>query len=89
LALPAITEETLVLAHGAVNAVNGQFSVDSSGAANGWPAIQTLNASSPFWDYFQLIYFGVAKAGVMGISNGPVKGLSLDIAGFIFVTASG
>jgi hypothetical protein len=89
LALPAITEETLVLAYGAVSADHGQFSIDSPGAANGWPAMEILDGISPWWEYGQLIYFGVAISGVISFSNGPVEGLALDIGGFTFVTASG
>jgi hypothetical protein len=86
--IPAITEETLVFAFGSVNIDHGRFSIDSSGPANGWPATESLDGNSPWFESDQLIFFGVAKSGIMGFTNTD-SGQALDISGFMFITASG
>ena len=86
--IPAITEETLVLAFGCVNIDHGRFSIDSSGPADGWPATDSLDGSSPWFEVDQVIYFGVVKSGIMGFTNTD-SGQWLDITVFMLVTASG
>jgi len=86
--IPAITEETLVLAYGSVNVDHGRFGIISSGPANGWPATDSFNGKSLWFDFNQLIFFGVAKSGVIGFTNTD-PGQMLDISRFRFVTASG
>jgi len=87
-AIPAITEETLVLAFGCVNIDHGRLGISSSEPANGWPATDSFDANSPWFAFHQLIFFGVAKSGIVGFTNED-SGQTLDISGFVFVTTSG
>jgi len=77
-----------VSAFGCVDFDHGRFSIDSSGPANGWPAIDSFDGDSPWFECDQLIFFGVAKSGIMGFTNTD-SGQALDISSFMFVTASG
>jgi len=83
-----ITEETLVLAYGCVNVDHGRFSIGSSGPAHGWPAGDFLDGNSPWFEFDQTLFFGVVKSGTMEVVN-TGSGQTLDISGFVYVTASG
>jgi len=83
-----ITEETLVVAFGCVNVDHGRFSVGSSGPANGWPAADSFDGSSLWFEIDQVIFFGVATSGIMGFTNTD-PGQTFDISGVLFITAPG
>ena len=86
--IPVITEETLVVAYGSVNVDHGRFSVGSSGPANGWPAADSFDGNSLWFEIDQIIFFGVATSGIIGFTNRD-PGQTLEITSFYFVTAPG